>query len=152
MSAPAKALAWCLAVALAGAAGACSLDNQEGPLVGCPELECGRTNACAQGIIAQCVDGRTVKYHVCSTDDICDADWQVPGQYRCTVEDTDCEGCRPERLGCDNLPPLGGGGAGGAGAGGEPAQGGGGAPSFTGGGGQGGSGVGGSGVGGSGGT
>ena len=93
----------------------CSLDNQEGPLVTCAQLECGRINACQEGIIAQCVDGRNVVYHVCSTDDICDAEWQVEGEYRCGEDITDCEGCRPERAGCDDIPPLGGGGAAGDG-------------------------------------
>lgn len=92
----------------------CSLSNQEGPDVTCEELLCGQVNACEQGIIAQCVDGRTVKYHVCSSDDICTATWQKPGAFRCTETATDCEGCRPERDGCDDLPPVGGGGTGGA--------------------------------------
>ncbi|MBK8936185.1 MAG: hypothetical protein IPM79_00645 [Polyangiaceae bacterium] len=90
-------------VAAVVAAGACSLTNQEGPLVTCSMLECGRINACQEGIIAQCVDGETVKYRVCAVTDICAAEWQKPGQYRCEAEDTDCQGCRPEReLGCDD--------------------------------------------------
>ena len=133
----AKALGWGLALALVAAGAACSLDNQEGPDVTCEALRCGQINACENGIIAQCVDGRTVLFHVCSTDDICGAEWQDAGRYRCAEEDTDCEGCRPERDGCDDLPQLGGGGAGAAGAGGEPPAGGGGAM-FTGGGGAGG--------------
>jgi hypothetical protein len=106
-------------VAAVVAAGACSLTNQEGPLVTCSMLECGRINACQEGIIAQCVDGETVKYRVCAVTDICAAEWQKPGQYRCEAEDTDCQGCRPEReLGCDDpLFDEGGGGAGGAGGG-----------------------------------
>lgn len=92
----------------------CSLSNQEGPDVTCEELQCGKVNACEQGIIAQCVDGRTVKYHVCSSDDICTATWQKAGAFRCIETATDCEGCRPERDGCDDLPPIGGGGVGGA--------------------------------------
>ncbi|MBL8741084.1 MAG: hypothetical protein JNK04_08325, partial [Myxococcales bacterium] len=86
-------------------------DNQEGPDVTCADLECGRINACAEGIIAQCVDGRSVVYHVCSTENICEAEWQIEGQYRCGEDTTDCEGCRPERNGCSDIPPLGGGGA-----------------------------------------
>lgn len=94
----------------------CSLQNQEGPAVTCEMLDCGRVNACQEGIIAQCVDGHTVKYRVCAVTDICTADWQVRGQYRCELEDTDCEGCRPERtLGCED--PLFGDGGGGAGGG-----------------------------------
>lgn len=122
-------LAWALAAAFVAVAAACSLDNQEGPDTTCEALACGRINACENGIIAQCVDGHTVKFHVCSTDDICAAEWQNDGQFRCAEEDTDCEGCRPERAGCDDLPSDGGGGAGG-----EPPEGGGGS-TFTGGGG-----------------
>lgn len=94
-------LAWVLAAA---SIAACSLDNREGPEVTCAALECGRVNACSNGIIAQCVDGETVRYHVCKTngDDVCDEDWQTFGQYRCLEFETDCEGCRPERVdGCD---------------------------------------------------
>ncbi len=100
---------------LVGSPSACSLDNQEGPLVTCEDLQCGRVNACQDGIIAQCADGRNVRYHVCGTEDVCSETWQLPGQYRCEVEITDCEGCRPERSGCDDIP-QGGGGAGGSGA------------------------------------
>ncbi len=82
---------------------ACSLDNIEGPDVTCADLECGRINACREGIIAQCADGQTVRFHVCKStgEDICDEDWQVADQYRCLEFQTDCEGCRPERTdGC----------------------------------------------------
>lgn len=90
----------------------CSLDNQEGPDVTCEDLACGRINACKEGIIAQCVDGVNVRFHVCGTEDICTAGWQTPGQFRCSAETTDCEGCRPEREeGCG----LGVGGSGGSG-------------------------------------
>ena len=85
-------------------AGACSLQNQEGPNVSCADLDCGRINACEAGIIAQCVDGKTVKYRVCGSDDICGESWQITGQYKCTEDATDCEGCRPERTGCDEFP------------------------------------------------
>lgn len=112
----------------------CSLDNQEGPTVTCADLGCGRINACEEGIIAQCVDGKTVVYHVCSTEEICGADWQNEGQYRCAEDVTDCEGCRPERLGCNDLP--GGGGD----LGGAPSDGGGGGFPIGGAGGAGGSG------------
>ncbi len=96
----------------------CSLQNQEGPDVTCADLDCGRINACEEGIIAQCVDGTTVKYHVCrsSGEDICDEDWQTPGQFKCLEFQTECEGCRPERTdGCAAFDNPGGGGAGGAG-------------------------------------
>lgn len=107
-----RVAAWAL-LALSGCfVFACSLQNQEGPLVTCEQLECGRINACEDGIIAQCVDGRTVEYHVCSTTDICTAEWQDAGRYRCAEEVTDCEGCRPEREGCDDPDLLGGGGTG----------------------------------------
>lgn len=83
---------------------ACSLLNQEGPEVTCEALLCGKINACREGIIAQCADGVTVKYHVCGTSDVCKEAWQKEGQFRCTAEATDCEGCRPERNGCDDVP------------------------------------------------
>jgi hypothetical protein len=107
-----------LAVAAIGLAGAslalpgCSLLNQEGPEVTCEELACGKINACREGIIAQCADGVHLKYHVCGTTDVCKATWQVEGAYKCTQEATDCEGCRPERTGCSDLPTGAGGGAG----------------------------------------
>lgn len=93
---------WAIAsiVACAGAAVGCSLLNQEGPTVTCEELLCGKINACEDGIIAQCVDGQTLKYHACELADACEQSWQVKGAYRCAVETTDCEGCRPERDGC----------------------------------------------------
>jgi hypothetical protein len=92
----------------------CSLQNQEGPDVSCAVLECGRVNACKDGIIAQCLDRKTVIFHVCASsgEDICDEDWQIPGQYRCLETETDCEGCRPERAdGCGLPSGDGGGGA-----------------------------------------
>ena len=92
-----------VATLLTGTAWSCSLQNQEGPDVTCADLECGRINACQQGIIAQCVDGVNVRYHVCksSGDDVCDEEWQTYGQYKCLEFATDCEGCRPERVeGC----------------------------------------------------
>ncbi len=96
-----RAIAWAgLAALLAAPLAACSFRNREGPEVTCAELQCGRVNACEQGIIAQCADGVTVKYHVCSTDGACEATWQKSGAYRCAAEDTDCEGCRPETNGC----------------------------------------------------
>jgi hypothetical protein len=85
-------------------ASACSLQNQEGPNVTCAQLDCGRVNACEDGIIAQCVDGVTVKFRVCGSDDVCGETWQITGQYKCTFDATDCEGCRPERMGCSDIP------------------------------------------------
>jgi hypothetical protein len=107
---------WCRGLALLSAlfigvaGGHCSLTNQEGPDATCALLECGRINACRDGIIAQCADGKTVEYRVCGTEDVCGEEWQVTGQYRCSSDATDCEGCRPERDGCDD-PELGGGAA-----------------------------------------
>jgi hypothetical protein len=106
---------------------ACSGDNQEGPDVTCEDLECGRVNACQDGIIAQCVDGVTVRWHACGDEYLCSAGWQIPGAYRCGESHTDCEGCRPEReLGCGEggfepgypFLPQGGGGEGGGDTGG----------------------------------
>lgn len=99
-------------------AGACSKSNREGPDVTCEDLACGRINACQDGIIAQCVDGIVLRFQVCNDATICERDWQVPGEYTCDGEDTDCEGCRPERIeGCNWIDPLaaGGGGTGGTG-------------------------------------
>ena len=89
----------------------CSLQNQDGPDVTCADLECGRVNACRDGIIAQCLDGQNVRYVVCDDDDdaLCDERWQTPGAYRCFEFGTDCEGCRPERVeGCAAFGPSGG--------------------------------------------
>jgi len=86
----------------------CSLQNQDGPDVSCADLQCGRINACSEGIIAQCADGQAVRYHVCSSSDdtVCEADWQVPGEYRCDEYATECEGCEPSSPGCVD-PSLG---------------------------------------------
>jgi hypothetical protein len=113
-------LVLCLALTALGvgyAAVSCSLQNREGPAVTCADLDCGRINACAEGIIAQCADGQTVRYHVCSStdDELCEEDWQVPGQYRCTEYHTECEGCRPLSPGCAADGGAGGSGAAGAG-------------------------------------
>jgi len=95
---------WALGAAfglvLAGAT--CSLGNREGPDVTCADLMCGKINACRDSIIAQCLDGVNVKYHVCMPDkgNVCEASWQVEGQFKCDSFTTDCEGCRPERAGC----------------------------------------------------
>jgi hypothetical protein len=103
-------------------AAGCSLQNLEGPEVSCADLECGRINACQDGIIAQCVDGKTVRYHVCKSDgdDVCSEEWQIDGEYRCLEYQTDCEGCRPERVeGCAFFAEGGGGSGGSGGAGGS---------------------------------
>jgi hypothetical protein len=111
---------------LAALVPACSGENQEGPLVTCADLQCGRINACQEGIIAQCSDGVTVRYHACSSEKtLCEAEWQVPGQYRCEAAMTACEGCNPDSVGCATggeggaagaAPSVGGGGAGATGA------------------------------------
>lgn len=111
---------------------ACSLHNQDGPEVSCADMNCGQINACADGIIAQCLDGVTVRYRVCSSDNVCDSDWQIPGQYRCSEDATDCEGCRPERTGCPWPDPGAGGSAGGTVGGGGSTGGAGGAGGATG--------------------
>jgi hypothetical protein len=104
--------------ALGALAPACSKSNQEGPDVTCADLQCGKINACQEGIIAQCADGVNVRWHACASDpELCGYDWQIPGQYRCDSAATDCEGCRPAIAGC---------GAGGAGGGAGSATGGGG--------------------------
>jgi hypothetical protein len=109
-------------LAAAFAVPACSRRNQEGPDVTCEDLECGRINACQDGIIAQCADGKNVRWHACPGDRyVCDATWQIPGEFRCDASATDCEGCRPEKdEGCADD------GSGGDGGGGSPADGGGG--------------------------
>jgi hypothetical protein len=93
----------------------CSLQNHDGPEVSCADLQCGRINACRDGIIAHCLDGKTVRYTVCTEGaaDICEKDWQNEGAFRCIEFETDCEACRPERVdGCATFG-SGGGGAGG---------------------------------------
>lgn len=79
----------------------CSLSNVEGPDVRCEDLQCGRVNACENGIIASCGDGKTMKFHVCTEEakDICGESWQKKGQFKCDQYDIECEGCRPERVG-----------------------------------------------------
>jgi hypothetical protein len=98
-----KALALALALlSLCAAAATCSTSNHEGPDVTCQDLECGRRNACLDGIIASCLDGKTVKFHVClgNADDICDEDWQIDGQFRCDEYTPDCESCWSRSEGC----------------------------------------------------
>lgn len=111
-----RAALWLGALGLAaGLSAACSLSNKEGPNVTCAQLQCGAVNACSDGIIASCADGVTVKWHVCTenAEDICDKDWQKPGQYQCDEFDIECEGCRPERTnGCASLNPDMDGGSG----------------------------------------
>lgn len=97
-------------------AAACSADNREGPDVTCGDLACGRINACQDGIIAQCADGIGLRFRVCTDALVCEREWQISGEYRCTAEDTDCEGCRPDRIeGCGWLDPADQGERGGAG-------------------------------------
>jgi hypothetical protein len=70
----------------------CSSLNREGPKSTCVELEDGKRNDCAEGIIASCTGG-TMIYEVCTNDDadggtsaekICTASWQVSGAYSCS--------------------------------------------------------------------
>lgn len=109
----------CLGALLIGLAilsnGSCSLYNTEGPDVSCEDLQCGRINACQNGIIASCGDGKTMKFHVCTEEakDICGESWQKKGEYKCESHDIECEGCRPERVnGCGNISGGGGSDAG----------------------------------------
>ena len=103
MSAAKRAAAIALSLfTLLVTASTCSLGNKEGPDVTCESLQCGKINACREGIIASCADGETVKFHVCLStgEDICEEDWQVSGQFKCDEFMAECEGCRPERAGC----------------------------------------------------
>lgn len=68
----------------------CSEFNREGPLVTCEDLKGGAINACKDGIIASCLDGKEVTYEVCTDDvgetaaeDLCDASWQSTDAYQC---------------------------------------------------------------------
>lgn len=121
-SAPArvkKAAVFALSIAaLCVAAPTCSTGNHEGPDLTCQDLQCGRINACNDGIIASCLDGKTVKWHVCfdNARDICDEDWQKPGQYKCDETQPDCESCSPQGPGCVDTSSSSS-GAGGAGGG-----------------------------------
>lgn len=96
------ALCLALMASLLGVA-ACSGDNRAGPDVTCEDLECGRVNACENGIIAACPDGKTVQWFVCSSTtsrNVCTASWQTPGAYRCDVFDPACDGCNPLMPAC----------------------------------------------------
>lgn len=98
-----KAAALTLSIlALSVAAPRCSTGNHEGPDPTCQDLQCGRINACNDGIIASCLDGKTVKWHVCleNARDICDEDWQTVGQFKCEETQPDCESCAPLNPGC----------------------------------------------------
>lgn len=80
-----------LLVALFGIAGGlgaqgCSSLNRSGPETSCGDLGNGAINACKEGIIASCADGKTVSYEVCTGgdgDETCEAEWQVPGAFAC---------------------------------------------------------------------
>lgn len=79
------AVAVLLATVGSGAA-SCSLANRRGPDTTCAALSDGKINDCGEGILASCVSG-AVEYEVCDDKNVCEADWQLPGQYRCV--DTD---------------------------------------------------------------
>lgn len=64
--------------------GACSYLNREGPSVSCATLRDGAENACREGILARC-EGGAVLYNVCEDENVCEAEWQVPGRYRCST-------------------------------------------------------------------
>ena len=70
---------------------ACSSLNRAGPDVTCEDLDFGTVNACEDGIIASCDDGKMVTYRVCGGDpdgtsakDICGEEWQQAGAFRCS--------------------------------------------------------------------
>jgi hypothetical protein len=98
-------------LALCAAVPTCSLSNKEGPAVTCADLQCGKLNDCHDGIIASCLDGKTMKYYVCyeNGQDICDEEWQIRGQYRCEEHMPDCVSCSPTAAGCGNSGSGGGG-------------------------------------------
>lgn len=71
----------------------CSMGNREGPIVTCKELADGQFNACKEGIIARCNQGK-IEYEVCtestkdvSASEICEQPWQTKGQYACENAD-----------------------------------------------------------------
>jgi hypothetical protein len=105
------ALLLIVGVAVTGAA-SCSTANIEGPEVTCEDLQCGRINTCQSGIIAACLDGVRVVYHVCGAagSDVCSQYWQVEGQYKCDMYGLDCEGCDPDHPGCPMPDPDAGNG------------------------------------------
>lgn len=77
-----------IAVLLSLAGPGCSLTNRSGPDVTCADLQ-GGVNACADGIIASCLDGALV-YEVCTEErydvapeDLCGGSWQIDGAYSC---------------------------------------------------------------------
>ncbi|MCC6647557.1 MAG: hypothetical protein IT374_18555 [Polyangiaceae bacterium] len=63
---------------------ACSILNREGPDVTCADLSGGSVNACKEGIIASCKDGKAVTYEVCLESTTCDETWQRKGAYKCS--------------------------------------------------------------------
>ena len=64
----------------------CSSENREGPDVTCADLGDGAWNACRDGIIASCSDGK-VRYEVCEERDWCEVSYQYPGAYVCNRKD-----------------------------------------------------------------
>ncbi len=63
-------------------AAGCSLLNRAGPDVTCNDLG-NAINACREGIIADCEDGKSLAYTVCSDADACEQHWQPQGAFRC---------------------------------------------------------------------
>jgi hypothetical protein len=83
---------WLVIVAVVVCIG-CSLGNREGPLVTCSDLKDGQINACKEGIIARCDNGK-IEYEVCtestkdvSASELCEQPWQIKGQYSCVNAD-----------------------------------------------------------------
>lgn len=95
---------------------ACSSLNREGPNVTCADLQGGAINACQQGIIASCRDGKKVTYQVCTNDvgdttaeQLCSASWQTKGAYKCEHSGaSDAGGTAPTDTGVTTPPDSGG--------------------------------------------
>lgn len=68
---------------LAVAFASCSLQNREGVDATCADLQGGLVNACNDGIITSCLDGKTVRYEVCENKGSCEGIWQTPGAFVC---------------------------------------------------------------------
>ena len=79
----------CAIVAILGSLGelSCSALNREGPAVTCLDLEGGKLNACRDGIIAWCDDGKVVTYSVCADQNVCEASWQRAGSFACAFSE-----------------------------------------------------------------
>ena len=89
---------------------ACSAFNREGPIVTCAALDGGAINACKDGIIASCADGKKITYQVCTGDegaDTCESKWQTKGAFTCEQPRANAEGPTGASSGGTSCLPAG---------------------------------------------